>query len=147
DIKVSLNKEVTTPFGQVLITPSEYYTESNFDEDIHVNKRPQRELVTYFLGNLGITQMEEDASLLQITLQDSSPERAADLITMLITVYNEISIEDKNQIAIYTANFIQERLNIIESELGTVESDIEQLKTANQGQDVNAAGQMYFSDS
>lgn len=147
DIKVPLNKEVKTPFGQVLITPSEYYTESNFDEDIHVSKRPQRELVAYFLGNLGITQMEEDASLLQITLQDSSPERAADLITMLITVYNEISIEDKNQIAIYTANFIQERLNIIESELGTVESDIEQLKTANQGQDVNAAGQMYFSDS
>src|SRR5690606_21018847 len=116
EIKVALNREVTTPFGQILITPNAYYTESIFDEDIHVSKRHQRELVAYFLGNLGITQMEEDASLLQISLEDSSPERAADLITMLITVYNEISIEDKNQIAIYTANFIQERLNIIESE-------------------------------
>src|SRR5690606_23779428 len=57
------------------------------------------------------------------------------------------SIEDKNQVAIYTANFIQERLNIIESELGTVESDIERFKTSNQGLDVNAAGQMYFSNS
>ena len=36
-------------------------------------------------------------------------ERAADIITMLITVYNEVSLEDKNKIAVNTASFIKER--------------------------------------
>lgn len=146
-VKVALNEEVKTPFGRILIKPGLNYTKEAFGEDIRMVKYPQKYMVDYFLGNLGITQMEEDASLLQITMQDRTQERAADLITMLITVYNEISIEDKNQIAIYTADFIRKRLGIIESELGSVESDIERLRTSNQGVDVVVAGEMYLSDS
>lgn len=100
-----------------------------------------------FKGKMKIAQMDEDASLLQITMEDQSPERAADIITMLITVYNEVSLEDKNKIAVNTASFIKERLAIIESELGAVESDIENLKIANKGVDVEAAGGMYLSES
>jgi len=147
EIKVALNKEVKTPFGRVFITPNENYKKATFGEDIRVTKYPIESLVSYFMGNLVITQMEQDASLLQITLQDSSPERAANLITTLITVYNEISLSDKNQIGVNTANFIRERLAIIESELGTVESSIERLRTSNQGVDVATAGQMYLTDS
>lgn len=147
ELKVELDKEVKTPFGVLVITPSPYFKEDVFGQDIRVTKYAREAMVGYFMGNLRITQMEEDASLLQITLNDRSAERAADLITMLITVYNEFSSEDKNQIAINTAEFIHERLAIIESELGSVESSIERLRTANQGVDVSTAGQMYLTDS
>jgi tyrosine-protein kinase Etk/Wzc len=145
--KVALNKEVSTAFGQVLISPGMYYKKDAFGEKIKVTKYAENEIVNYFMSNLEITQMEEDASILQIAIKDSSPERAADLITGLITVYNENSIEDKNEIADYTADFIRKRLTIIESELGTVETDIERLKTSNQGVDVKVAGEMYLSES
>lgn len=48
---------------------------------------------------------------------------------------------------VYTADFIRKRLGIIESELGSVESDIERLRRANQGVDVGVAGEMYLNDS
>ena len=57
---------------------------------------------------------------------------------MLITVYNEEAIKDKNRIAVNTAEFIKERLQIIEHELGSVETDIEDLKRANNGLDNNS---------
>ena len=66
-------------------------------------------------------------------MDDWSPVRAADILDMLITVYNEEAIKDKNRIAVNTAEFIKERLQIIEHELGSVETDIEDLKRANNG--------------
>lgn len=146
-LKVPLNNEVQTPFGKILITANSNYTDAAFGQAIRVTKYPREMMVAYYMNNLKIQQLEDDASLLQITMEDSSPKRAADLITTLITVYNEVSTADKNQIAINTASFIRERLAIIESELGTVETNIERLKTSNQGVDVVTAGQMYLSDS
>src|SRR5690606_22273167 len=146
-IKVVLNKETKTPFGSVMVTASEYYTEDAFGTSIRVTKYPLERMVAYYLGNLTITQMEEDATILQISMTDRTPERAAALIMTLVDVYNEISIADKNQIAVSTAEFIRDRLDIIENELGSVESQIEQLRVSNQGEDVGVAGQMYLSDS
>ncbi len=147
ELKIELNKESDTPVGRIVVTAEKHFPVSAFGEDILVTKHAREAMVGYIMGNLKIQQMEEDASLLQITLEDQSIERANDIITMLITVYNEFSLEDKNQIAINTAQFIRERLQIIESELGNVENNIEQLKTANQGVDVNVAGEMYLSES
>ena len=146
-IKVPLNKEVSTPLGKIILTPSSYYSPASYGKEIQITKYPQNRMVGVFVGKLNITQVKEDASILQVSLSDDSPERAADVITTLISVYNENSIADKNQIAINTANFIRDRLDIIESELGSVETDIERLKTSNQGVDVNVAGGMYLSDS
>lgn len=68
-----------------------------------------------------------------LTMNDLSPTRAADILDMLITIYNEEAIKDKNRIAVNTAEFTKERLQIIEHELGSVETDIEDLKRANNG--------------
>lgn len=80
-------------------------------------------------------------------MNDLSPTRAADILDMLITIYNEEAIKDKNRIAVNTAEFIKERLQIIEHELGSVETDIEDLKRANNGVDIDMAAGMYIQDS
>lgn len=49
--------------------------------------------------------------------------------------------------ALNTEEFIKDRLAIIEKELGTAETDIESLKTANGGVDVNTSAEMFISDS
>lgn len=46
-----------------------------------------------------------------------------------------------------TAEFIKERLQIIEHELGSVETDIEDLKRANNGVDINTVAGIYIQDS
>lgn len=85
------------------------------------------------MSRLALSQEEEDAAIIKLYMEDSSPERATDMLNTLITVYNEETIEDKTRVAVNTDEFIRERLRIIESELGAVESDIEALKTQNQG--------------
>ncbi|MEL7678575.1 GumC family protein [Elizabethkingia meningoseptica] len=145
DVKVALNQLVETPVGKVFVTPSKNYKDY-YGTDVFVAKYPREVIMSQFVANLKIKQMEEDASLLQVSMEDQSPERAADVLTALINVYNEVYLQDKNKIAENKANFIKDRLEIIEGELGSVESNIEDLKIANQGIDITTAGGTFLTE-
>ena len=56
-------------------------------------------------------------------------------------------MKDKNQIAISTSRFINERLGVIEQELGTVDNDISSYKSEHLLPDVQAASNMYMAQA
>lgn len=148
-------KELIVDFGdtvnvagvRMLVTPTNYYSKEWFGEPVFVTRNPISSVVARYQGGLGIRQEEDEASILTLSLKDSSPARAEDVLNTLISVYNEEAINDKNQVAINTAEFINERLIIIESDLGGVESDLESFKKANNIVDLNSAAGMYVNQS
>ena len=129
------------------VAPTNYYTDSWKGEHIHITKNPMSSVVGYFISSLGIRQEEDEASILTLSLKDRSAARAEDVLNMLISVYNEEAINDKNQVAINTAEFINERLIIIESELGGVESHLESFKRENRIVDIATTAGMYVGES
>ena len=146
-VVVKLNSEAKTPIGNLFISPnSDKQYRVNLSENILITKSPIESMVGYFLGNLKIVQME-DVEILQMTMEDTSPLRAEDMVTKLIEVYNQMTIEDKKTVANNTADFINDRLVIIEKELSSVESSLEGMKTQNQGLDVKTAGEQYWTES
>ena len=146
-IPAKLNDTIAIPNGKILLTLTDYYNDRWIGQTIHVRKSPISATTAYFRGMLGIRQEKEESSILILSLKDSSPERAEDMLNTLITVYNEEAINDKNQVAVNTANFINERLIIIEKELGGVESDLESFKRSNQIVDINSAAERYMGES
>ena len=66
---------------------------------------------------------------------------------MLISVYNNNWLKDKNQVMVSTSMFIDDRLELIEKELGNVDSDISSYKSENLLPDVDAASRMYLSQT
>lgn len=69
---------------------------------------------------------------------------AEDILNTLISVYNENWVKDKNQIAISTSMFINDRLGVIEGELGSVDENISTYKGENLLPDVQAASSLYL---
>ncbi len=132
---------------RVTITPTNYYGSSWMGTPVRVQKLPLESVVARYKGALGIRQEEDESSILTLALKDNSPTRAEDVLNMLITVYNEEAIKDKNQVAVNTANFINERLIIIGNELGSVESDLESFKQRNQILDISSTANMYMGES
>lgn len=127
-LTAKLNDTIPSPLGKLVISPTLYYGSKWFNTTIHVEKNSIDNMASLFGSNLSINQAENDASILYLSLNDYSTVRAEDVLNTLITVYNEETIKDKNQIAINTSQFINERLIIIEKELGGVESEIENYK-------------------
>lgn len=146
--EVALNDTVAIIEGMnVVVTATNYLRDSWLNTPIRVQKLPVESMVNYYKNALGIQQEEEEASILTLALKDNSPARAEDVLNTLITVYNEEAIKEKNQVAVNTANFINERLIIIERELGNVESNLESFKQRNQIVDIASSAGMYMTES
>lgn len=146
--EVALNDTVAIAEGMnVVVTATNYLRDSWLNTPIRVQKCPVESMVNYYKNALGIQQEEEESSILTLALKDSSPARAEDVLNTLITVYNEEAIKEKNQVAVNTANFINERLIIIERELGNVESNLESFKQQNQIVDIASSAGMYMNES
>ncbi|MDR0795877.1 MAG: polysaccharide biosynthesis tyrosine autokinase [Tannerella sp.] len=146
-ISVNLNDTIQTQIGPIVVIPSVYYHANWYGKTIKVTKYARESMVNTFLSSLQTRQLEEDAAIMLINLTDKSTQRAADVLNTLVTVYNEEAVKDKNSAAIAAAEFIDSRLEIIESDLGNIETDIEKLRNENEGLDITMAASMYVSAS
>jgi capsular exopolysaccharide synthesis family protein len=84
-----------------------------------------------YLLKLEVKTIGDYSSVLRIQMEDPVPERASDIINTLIEVYNQAAIDDKNQVAKKTLDFIDERLRLLTSELSIVEGGLETYKERN----------------
>lgn len=146
-VQQNLGDTLNTTRGRILITPTNYCNSAWFNIPISVRKVPLMAKAESYLSQFGIRQVEEESSILTLSLKDSSPEKAEDMLNALVNVYNEDAINEKNQIAVNTANFINERLIIIEKELGGVESSLEEFKKQNKIVDIGSTAGRYLGES
>ena len=140
-----LNDTIRTAAGPVIVKPSSNYAKD--DVTLKIVKTPLSGTVGSYAGRLTVAMSNEKSTVIDLTFTDQNIQRADEVLNTVIGVYNENWIRDKNQIAVSTSNFINERLNVIEGELGNVDSDISSYKSANLVPDVQAAASSYMAES
>lgn len=137
---------IPTPLGRVIV-----YTTPNYAKGgtytLYVSKSSLYNAVSVCSSCLSVSLNNEKSSIVDLSYRDYSTQRAEDLLNMLIAVYNENWVKDKNQIAVSTSMFINERLGVIERELGNVDEDISSYKSEHLLPDVQAASSMYMAQS
>jgi len=146
DIKGSLFDSIPTPLGKIIINTTPNYVKGKA-YTLYVGKSNLYNAVNSCSSNLSVSLNNEKASVIDLSFKDNSTQRAEDVLSMLISVYNENWVKDKNQIAVSTSMFINERLGVIEQELGNVDEDISSYKSEHLLPDVQAASSMYMAQS
>lgn len=147
-LTVRLGDTVTVSRGQrVVVSATDEYGSGWVSRPVEVAKYPLDAVADRYRNSIGIQQEEEESSILTLSLKDNSPSRAEDVLNMLITVYNEEAVKDKNQVAVNTADFINERLIIISRELGGVETELEDFKRTNLVVDLGATTGITMGDA
>lgn len=84
-----------------------------------------------YVGNLNVTESSKTTTIVDLVLNDEIPQRAIDYLKQLAIVYNRQANEDKNEIAVLTEQFINQRLEKINAELGSTEGQLENYKKRN----------------
>ncbi len=141
---VALGDTIALGTGRVVFLPTERYTPEEYGHRIEIEKIPINWAANAFISRLSISA---DKKILRLRELDYNAQRAADIINTLVIKYNEASIREKNRVAVNTERFINERLQIIERELGSVENSLADFKTTNQLMSVSEAASMYLGDS
>jgi capsular exopolysaccharide synthesis family protein len=146
-IVVNLNDTVNTPVGKIVATPTLWYNEAWFGKPITVTKSHQKAVINSYRNALMVNLADKQTSVVNLSMKDVSTQRAEDLLNTIIAIYNEEAINDKNIIAVNTENFINNRLIIIERELGNVDEKIQSYKTAHQLTDIQSDAQLALQES
>ena len=127
EVKVSkIGEVVTTPIGKVQVAVNPKYDNFPRKEDwnIKISKLPMQVAVEYYSKKVSGDLVDEYAEVIELMIRDVNVERAVDVLNEIVSVYNINYIEDKNKIAKATSAFIDERLGVIQRELGEVDHTI-----------------------
>lgn len=144
----ALNDTLSTPAGKVVVRPaSGFVAWQQAPEPLSVSRSPLNAAVSRYASGLSVALNDEKATIIDLSFRDVCIQRAEEVLNTLIAVYNENWIKDKNQIAVSTSMFINDRLGVIEGELGNVDENISTFKSENLLPDVQAASQLYMSES
>lgn len=89
---------------------------------------PSQHIVEKYVKNIRVSEVNKKANAIRIATEAANTSKAKDFISSMIEFYNLDAVLDKNLFATNTAEFIDERLELIKVELFDAEREIEAYK-------------------
>ena len=126
----TLPARVKTRVGELLFTANTVDS-VKVGAEYMVNIVPPMVTAARYVSQLTVEPTSKMTSIAKLTLKDASPRRGLDFVGQLAECYNRQANADKNEIALKTEQFINERLQKIDAELGNTEGALESYKRSN----------------
>lgn len=144
---VTLGDSVQTAVGSLVVTATAAFQNDWVGKKVRYTRGSVRSYTDRYTAALQANLSNKEATIIDLSIDDVSIQKAEDILNTLIEVYNEKWVLDKNQIAISTSKFISDRLGVIETELGHVDENISSYKSQHLLPDVQAASSLYMTQS
>lgn len=137
---------LSTPVANIMVVPTVNY-EGWKSGDVTVTWTTSAHEASILGKNLNVSLSDAKSSVVNISMKDNFPSRASAVISSLIDAYNEACIDNQNRSARNTTQFINDRLVVIEKELGGVENELKSYKEEHKITDISAVSQSYLTAS
>ena len=123
---------LSTPVGDIEFLPNQEVIDSwSYDSPsvkyIATISSPSDVALNY-CAKLTVSPTSKTTTIARISVENTVKQRGVDFINHLIDVYNQDANDEKNEVARKTAQFIDERLSIIDKELGSADSELARFK-------------------
>lgn len=89
----------------------------------------------------------KNTTIAQVDLQDNDKQRATDFINYLVVCYNQDILDEKSKVALKTSDFIRERIEVVNQELSSTESEIADFKQKSGLTDLSADAKLLLEES
>ncbi len=140
-------EEITKPYGKFTVLSTTGFTFAADNKPVNVKFHNTGNLAEGYSNKLGVKPVNNNASVLSLTMNDPVPDKATAILATLVDVYDEDNVNDKNQIAQRTFDFIDDRLTYLTKELDNVEANVEEFKKDKELADVGSQAQQYLVDA
>ncbi|MCY0971000.1 GumC family protein [Chryseobacterium wangxinyae] len=147
-VKTVFDKTVTLPFGIVIFQKNPSFHQHVGDPSSYkINFMSSMSRARALLSDLKVSLLQENATVIKLSLDHPMPAKAEDILNRLAVNYNREAILDKNSEAQKTASFIDERITLIGQELGKVENEKENFKRQNNIADIQSEAELSLQTS
>lgn len=138
-----LNQWVAFPYG--VLQFSKNPNRKHFSvRDMYFSLHDPRLVVAAIGANLEVSATSKLSSVINIGYKDEVPERGVDIVNSLLEAYGRTSVENNNRLAGNTLAFVTERVQNVESELDSIERQIQQFRTTEGIVDLSQQGRLYL---
>ena len=121
-----------TDYGTLTFTQNTIENADSLDKTWIVSIVPPMSVARKYLAAMSVAATSKQTDIAEITLKDANYKRGIDFLRALVVCYNRQANADKNEIAMLTEKFINERIEKINDELGSTESKLQNYKKANE---------------
>ena len=97
--------------------------------------------------NVAVVRASRESNIVNLSTTTDMPRMMEDFLTRVISLYNDFSAQDKNVLAGQSAQFIAERLGVVQSQLDSVETAVEDYRKSHLITDLSQEGNMYMHAS
>ncbi|HEY4062582.1 MAG TPA: polysaccharide biosynthesis tyrosine autokinase [Puia sp.] len=111
-----------------------------------VGWQPLAQAAGEITGGLKVTQANDQATILLLSFEGENRILGGDVLNTLMAVYDSLIVEDKSRIAFFTLRFIDERLNNLRDELGSVQGNLKDYMVANQAYNIEDQSKGYLDN-
>ena len=144
-VECNYRDTVMTPAGRIILYPTARSDEA--DGSIRIIWQNSRNVAKNLVRKLSVGRSGKESTVVQLSFEDNFPSRATNILSTLIDIYNEEWVRTQNESARNTSAFINERLVIIEKELGGIENDLKQYKEVNKLTNMDAISRAYIDET
>ena len=134
-IKGKFSEPLKMNWGWIVLNRN---TNISFVTPLTVSFINPRIVVNQLEASITLSIPEEKSNIIEISTKGTIPIRSENILNELMNQYNIDAIKDKNEEALATANFIDQRLEVITKELGGIEDEKESFKEANKIADLQS---------
>ena len=121
---------VRTPIGTLTLHSTPQTAGFPADKDVQVSRTSIKMAAARFRGELSAAEYDKESSLVLLTCNDNSEQRAEDLLNEIFRAYKNDVVENKNRVAQNTAAFIDARIDLIGKDLSTIEENLANFKSS-----------------
>jgi tyrosine-protein kinase Etk/Wzc len=145
----SFGDVVNLGFGKFTIVPNKTNLSENnswINKKYIVRLLPQFSAINKYQSALTVENTGRRSSVISLSMQSENSKKSEDILNNIIKQFNNDAIVDKNLVSENTFNFIAERLEIIQEELDSVETNKKEFQTENKITDIPSEAQLYVED-
>lgn len=102
------------------------------ESELHVSISDIRTVTNAYLDRLGADFTGIKSTTVRLRIVDAIPARGVDILTELMSNYNEKKLAEADEVALQTLGFIDDRLSEANRQLQRVEANLEQYKLSNE---------------
>ena len=139
-------------FNQVLIDKDSFQVRCNLKklksfakDNYYVELNDLNGAVSQCIGSMDASTSSKQTSIMLLNMKTTDPSQGELLLNSIIGAYNKAAIVDKQMIANFTINFIDDRLALISSQLDSVEQNLENYKSQNNIVDLSEQSKVFLN--
>lgn len=116
------------------------------DREINFVIHDYESLAKKYQEKINIEAYSTESSILKISIEENNPQKGVDFLNRHIENYIKNGLEEKNNVATTTINFINNQLLTIRDSLSQIEDRLENFKKSNTSVDLSIEGNRLYSD-